>query len=263
MDPKQSLNQQSDVKEANENDTEGHAEMSSDSNSSSADKELPVESELVPSATLPKLPWEPSSYSVFGKDIYSFLGYEIKIQESIDSYAAIVWPGAIALGQYLENNQQEFNLRDKAILELGAGTGLLSIMACLLGGWVTATDLPDVLGNLKCNLISNTRNRCRYVPQVAALDWGENLAETYPQSVYRYDYVLAADVVYVHKYLDELLNAMKHFVQPGTTLLWSNKYRFRSDLTFTEKFKDAFKTTLLAEFPDTDVKIFMATTKDD
>lgn len=40
---------------------------------------------------------------------------------------------AIALCQFLENNQQQVNLLDKAVLEIGAGTGLLSIVACLLG----------------------------------------------------------------------------------------------------------------------------------
>lgn len=35
--------------------------------------------------------------------------------------------------QFLENNQQQVNLLDKAVLEIGAGTGLLSIVACLLG----------------------------------------------------------------------------------------------------------------------------------
>ena len=35
--------------------------------------------------------------------------------------------------QFLENNQQQVSLMDKAVLEIGAGTGLLSIVASLLG----------------------------------------------------------------------------------------------------------------------------------
>ena len=35
--------------------------------------------------------------------------------------------------EFLENNQQQINLMDKAVLEIGAGTGLLSIVASLLG----------------------------------------------------------------------------------------------------------------------------------
>ncbi|KAG9349661.1 hypothetical protein JZ751_028109 [Albula glossodonta] len=170
--------------------------------------------------------WEPSFYSPSTSEKYHFAGHNINIRESIDSYGAIIWPGAVALCQYLENNRQQVNLMDKSVLELGAGTGLVSIVACLLGAWVTATDLPDVLGNLKCNLSLNTRGRCKYNPQVGALCWERDIEKMYPRSVYRYDYILAADVVYHHDFLEELLITMRHFCQPGTTLIWSNKVRF-------------------------------------
>lgn len=129
------------------------------------------------------------------------------------------------------------------------------------GASVTATDLPEVLGNLLANVMRNTRGRCRSSPQVAALSWGQDLESTYPASVYRYDYVLAADVVYHHDYLDGLLDAMKYFCQPGTKVIWANKVRFESDLTFTENFKKAFHTTLLVEHGE--MKIFMATCKEE
>lgn len=95
------------------------------------------------------------------------------------------------------------------------------------------------------------------MPQVAALSWAYNLESTYPSSVYQYDYVLAADVVYHHDFLDELLATMKHFCRPGTAVIWANKTRLESDLTFIENFKKAFHTSLLYE--DADMKIFMGT----
>lgn len=112
---------------------------------------------------------------------------------------------------------------------------------------------------MQSNLCRNTRGYCRYTPQVAVLSWGYDLAQTFPPSVYHYDYILAADVVYHHDFLDELLVTMRHFCQPGTTLIWANKIRFASDLVFTDNFKKTFNTTLLADMGD--IKIYSATMK--
>lgn len=132
------------------------------------------------------------------------------------------------------------------------------------GAWVTATDLPDILSNLTFNLLRNTKGRSRYTPQVAALSWGQDLERDFPHSTFHYDYVLAADVVYHHDYLEELLQTMHHFCRPGsrTTLLWANKIRFQSDLRFTERFKSSFNATLLTELPQQDVIIYKATAKE-
>ncbi|XP_069553864.1 protein-lysine methyltransferase METTL21C-like [Brachyistius frenatus] len=204
--------------------------------------------------------WVSKLFSRFDKDIYHYAGHDILIRESIDSYGAVMWPAALALCSFLDNNRHVVNLQGKKVLELGAGTGVVTVVASLLGASVTATDLPEVLTNLQVNVTRNTEGRCRHTPQVAALSWGYDLQRTYPSSVHRYDYVLAADVVYHHDFLDELLATMKHFCRPGTALIWANKVRFETDLTFTENFKNAFHTSLLAE--DGEMKIFMATSRE-
>ncbi|XP_068587011.1 protein-lysine methyltransferase METTL21C-like [Cebidichthys violaceus] len=201
--------------------------------------------------------WAPCFYLKVDKEVYYYVGQEILIDGVLDCFAGMVWPAALALCHYLDTHREQLSLVDKTVLEIGAGTGLMSVVAALLGASVTATDLPDVLGKLRANVMKNTRNRCRYTPQVEALSWGHDLESNYPTSVYRYDYVLAADVVYHHDFLDELLVTMKHFCKPGTTVIWANKVRLEADLTFTENFKNAFHTSLLAE--DGDIKIFMAT----
>uniref|UniRef100_A0A667ZDJ1 Methyltransferase 21C, AARS1 lysine b n=1 Tax=Myripristis murdjan TaxID=586833 RepID=A0A667ZDJ1_9TELE len=208
--------------------------------------------------------WEPSVYYALGQESFFFAGHDISIRESLDNYGALVWPGVMALCQFLENNQQQMNLMDKAVLEIGAGTGLLSIVATLLGAWVTATDLPDILSNLTFNLLRNTKGRCRYKPQVVSLTWGQHLERDFPCTSCHYDYVLAADVVYHHDYLEDLLATMRHFCRPGsrTTLLWANKVRFQSDLRFTETFKSSFKSTLVCELPQEEVRIYKATARE-
>ncbi|KAJ0002317.1 hypothetical protein NQD34_002113 [Periophthalmus magnuspinnatus] len=205
--------------------------------------------------------WTPSFFYRMDREMHHFVGQDILIREAQDSFAATTWPAASALCRYLERHHTELNLVDKAVLEIGSGTGLVSIVAALLGAWVTATDLPDALGNLRVNLSKNTRGKSRHTPQVAALSWSFNLESTYPTSVYHYDYVLGADIVYHHDFLKELLATMKHFCQPGTKLLWANKMRMETDLEFVEKFKKTFDTKVV--FEEGDMKIFMATHRED
>ncbi|XP_051762107.1 S-adenosylmethionine-dependent methyltransferase domain-containing protein isoform X2 [Ctenopharyngodon idella] len=205
--------------------------------------------------------WEQSFFYSLGNETFFFSGQEISIRESLDSFGAVIWPGAVALCRYLEKNREKVDLLDKAVLELGAGTGLVSIVASLLGAWVTATDLPDVLSNLNFNLLRNTRGRCRYTPQVAALTWGKDVKRNFPSSVYHYNYVLCADVVYHHNFLEDLLTTIQYFCKPGTTVLLANKVRFQSDLRFIESFKKVFNVTLLEEIPQEEVRIYQATAR--
>lgn len=98
---------------------------------------------------------------------------------------------------------------------------------------------------------------------MAALTWGQHLERDFPFPPYHYDYVLAADVVYHHGCLEELLRTMRHFCRPGsrTTLLWANKIRFQSDLSFAESFQSSFNSTLVAEIPQQEVRIYKATAR--
>nr|XP_038939192.1 protein-lysine methyltransferase METTL21C isoform X1 [Rattus norvegicus] len=163
---------------------------------------------------------------------------------------------ATALCQYLEDHTEELNLEDAKILEIGAGPGLVSIVSSLLGAQVTATDLPDVLGNLQYNISKNTLECTAHLPEVKELVWGEDLDQKFPKSSFYYDYVLASDVVYHHYFLDKLLATMVYLSQPGTVVLWANKFRFSTDYEFLDKFKQAFDTTLLAEHSESSVKLF-------
>lgn len=89
---------------------------------------------------------------------YTFSDLEIRIKESTDLYGAVLWPSvsprlsvaqvtsccesssqsrvsvqAMVLCHFLETNRDKYNLIDKNVIELGAGTGLVSIVSSLLG----------------------------------------------------------------------------------------------------------------------------------
>ncbi|PWA19006.1 hypothetical protein CCH79_00005001 [Gambusia affinis] len=74
--------------------------------------------------TVVRQKWVPNIICRVNKDIYHYVGEDIIIYESIDSFGAMMWPAALALCSFLDNNRDTVDLRGKGVLELGAGTGL-------------------------------------------------------------------------------------------------------------------------------------------
>ncbi|XP_071018016.1 protein-lysine methyltransferase METTL21E-like [Oncorhynchus clarkii lewisi] len=192
---------------------------------------------------------------------YTFADHQIKIKESHDLYGAVMWPSAIVLCYFLDTHRDTYNLLDKNVIELGAGTGLVSIVTSLLGAKVTSTDLPEVLSNLQYNVLRNTRGSCRHAPRVAELSWGKELEQRFPQAACHYDYVFAADVVYCHPYLAELLDTFDHLCQDGTEILWAMRFRLDRENQFVERFQTRFHLDELYDLPSLSIKLYRASRK--
>ncbi|KIY50531.1 hypothetical protein FISHEDRAFT_21311, partial [Fistulina hepatica ATCC 64428] len=110
------------------------------------------------------------------------------------------WGSCIVLAEQLCHNPMLFGISPsrQRILELGAGTGMLSIVIAKLfpTSTVVATDFhPDVLdnltGNVSANFLDNASSPC---VSVLALDW--SCPEFTGLLVEPFDVILAADVVY-------------------------------------------------------------------
>ncbi|KAL1021674.1 hypothetical protein UPYG_G00016390 [Umbra pygmaea] len=192
---------------------------------------------------------------------YTFAEQKIKIKESHDIYGAVMWPSAVVMGYFLDTHRDTDNLLDKNIIELGAGTGLVSIVASLLGAKVTSTDLPEVLPNLRYNILRNTKGHCRHTPLVTELSWGKELEQHFPQATCRYDYVFAADVVYCHPYLEELLDTFDHLCQEGTQILWAMRFRLDRENQFVQWFQSRFHIVELYDLPSLSIKLYRAVRK--
>uniref|UniRef100_A0A8C5S939 Methyltransferase like 21E, pseudo n=1 Tax=Laticauda laticaudata TaxID=8630 RepID=A0A8C5S939_LATLA len=165
---------------------------------------------------------------------------------------------ALVLCYFLETNVKLCNLVDKNVVEIGAGTGLVSIVASLLGAHVVSTDLPEVLGNLQYNLLRNTKLKCKHEPQVKALVWGVDLEKNFPRSTSQFDYILAADVVYNHPYLEELLLTFDHLCMDNTTIIWAMRFRLESENWFVDQFKKLFHLEMISDFPSLNITLFRA-----
>ncbi|KAF9920509.1 Methyltransferase-like protein 21A [Linnemannia zychae] len=108
-------------------------------------------SDLTEGAITAIIPWKYCNVYANNRSperLFVFQGQSIFIQQRLDEKVTIdqntgnvVWDGAYLMAKFLESHIGK--LHGKSCLELGAGTGLVSIVAWLLGAsQVLATDLP-------------------------------------------------------------------------------------------------------------------------
>ena len=125
------------------------------------------------------------------------------------------WEAALFLGTYLSSPEGTRFVTDKNVLELGAGTGFLSMLcAKQLGARrVLATDGSQmVINDLKSNIRLNGLEGGELI-QTAVLQWGHTLvggAVDCREERRSYDVVLGADVVsdfHFHELLECYLSA--------------------------------------------------------
>uniref|UniRef100_A0A2D4GKH0 Protein-lysine methyltransferase METTL21D n=1 Tax=Micrurus corallinus TaxID=54390 RepID=A0A2D4GKH0_MICCO len=95
-------------------------------------------------------------------------------------------------------------LRHKAALELGAGTGLVGLVAASLGANVTVTDLEEVQDLLKMN-IENNEHLVSGSIQAKVLKWGEDVTDFLPAP----DFILMADCIYYEELLQRHFDLQK------------------------------------------------------
>ena len=132
------------------------------------------------------------------------------------------WASSIILAERICWDSSSFNFdsldRPRArILELGAGTGLLSIVASKLlpSTEIIATDYhPDVLTNLRLNVSTNVSGQDRSPISVHALDWSIPVVDD-PFSEGSFDMILAADVVYHQDHAQWIKSCVQRYLRRG------------------------------------------------
>uniref|UniRef100_A0A3Q4BVF7 Protein N-lysine methyltransferase METTL21A n=1 Tax=Mola mola TaxID=94237 RepID=A0A3Q4BVF7_MOLML len=137
--------------------------------------------------------------------------------------AAVVWDAAVVLCMYLELGKVD--LKGKRAIELGAGTGLVGIVAALL----TITDREPALDFLSTNVKANVPPDSPGSAVVSELTWGEGL-EHYPAG--GFDVVLGADIVYLEDTFAPLLQTLQHLCSDSTVVLLACKIRYKRDTDF-------------------------------
>ncbi|XP_049919338.1 protein N-lysine methyltransferase METTL21A [Epinephelus moara] len=149
--------------------------------------------------------------------------------------AAVVWDAAVVMCMYLEMGK--VTLKGKAAIELGAGTGLVGIVAALLGAKVTITDRAPALDFLSANVKANLPPDSQGSVVVSELTWGVGL-DRYPAE--GFDLVLGADIVYLENTFVSLLQTLEHLCSDTTVVLLACKIRYNRDTDFLSMMKQRF-----------------------
>ena len=129
-------------------------------------------------------------------------------REEFLPYWADLWPSAIELAHVVAR----WDLARRRVLELGCGLALPGIAAALRGGRVTVSDwAPDALGFARANAKRNG-----VALEVVEVSWAEPraLLDGAP-----WDVVLAADVLYEQRNVDQLLDLLPRLVDLGSVVL--------------------------------------------
>ncbi|CAN8219026.1 unnamed protein product [Coccothraustes coccothraustes] len=167
--------------------------------------------------------------------------------------AAVVWDAAVVLCAYLE--MEGIDLRDRSVIELGAGTGLLGIVVTLLGARVTLTDRAAALELLESNVQANLPPELRPRAVVKELTWGKDL-DNFPPGAF--DLILGADIVYLEETFAELLRTLEHLCSERAAILLSCRIRYERDLEFLKMLRERFSVSEVHYDSSKDVHIYKA-----
>jgi predicted nicotinamide N-methyase len=141
---------------------------------------------------------------------------------------AKVWPASWVLADYLAEMPVA---SAKKIIEIGAGTGLVSIVAASFGHNITLTESnPDALQFVRANALVNG---CPQLP-IRELDWNR------PQRQESVDYIVASEVTYKKEDLQPLLSLFNRWLSPDGEVLLAGEMR-RVSKDFYQQLETGFK----------------------
>ncbi|KAG7466434.1 hypothetical protein MATL_G00164790 [Megalops atlanticus] len=166
----------------------------------------------------------------------------------------VVWDAAIVLSKYLETKQfydpqgGVSKWANKNILELGAGTGVVGLMAATLGAHVTVTDLEDLQHLLQMNIRDNQALVSSGSIVAKVLKWGEDVTEFLPPP----DFILMADCIYYEESVKPLVKTLKDLAGPGTCVICCYEQRTMGNNPEVEK---QFFELLLRDFRSEEIPL--------
>jgi predicted nicotinamide N-methyase len=159
--------------------------------------------------------------------------------ESQYGLGSTVWDAALVLCAFFESRTGRDCLRNRKCIELGSGTGIVSIAASMLGpSEVIATDVDACIPFIRQNIGMNFGAKCKAEP----LDWTKHEEFTNQFSEY-FDWVICADCVYEPTTVESLI-ATVTALNPRKGIIVCNE---RRDMPGNSKAEKDFITAMFRE----------------
>ena len=147
-------------------------------------------------------------------------------QTKVGSVGSWCWESAICLAEYCYDHM--FNqFKNKRIVEIGSGTGIVGVQLCALGGNVTLTDREEYLELINYNINKN-QDVLTGKAQAKTLFWGDEFDES-DDCFRNLDFVIVANCVYHSIELDELIKTICNLCPENSRTCLLCCYELRND----------------------------------
>ena len=166
---------------------------------------------------------------------------------------AKIWQASWVLADYLAGKPVEAK---KQFLELGAGAGLVSVVAASFGHGITMSEHNyDALQFARANA---QINGCFQLP-IIDLDWN------HPASPGRFDYIVASEVTYKKEDCQSLVKLLESCLKPDGEVILAGEMR-KSSMDFYKELENRFnirvqKKILRSDNEEVNVYLFRMTLK--
>ena len=164
----------------------------------------------------------------------------------------VVWPAAELLSMLVADvfNKSSLNIdvKDKFVVELGAGTGLPTIVAGLSGARIAlATDRKDIIDKCtKSNILTRPEGlRGVYNVQGEILDWNGQSVWNFIGKYGKPDIIIGADLIYHESAFEPLVQTLKSLSDKNTQIVITGKERYKE---LNEKFISSLKVFKIAKY---------------
>jgi tRNA1(Val) A37 N6-methylase TrmN6 len=167
---------------------------------------------------------------------------------------AKIWEASLLLAEHMASLKPD---PDRHILEIGAGIGLVGIVASSFGHRVTLTEGdPDALNFARANALQNLSPDIRPIT-IKKLDWN------HPDLEATFDTIAASEVAYIERDYEPLFKLFKHCLKQGGEIVLAEGLK-KSSMNFFRQMAQHFDIKAqkkIIRTPEKEIRIILCRMK--